>query len=600
MEDFRGLRFSNATGARKKRSNISRRPWNDLQPLSDFRDLSSFSSTPPSENNMIKIDDGGFAESDEASNSGSFRDNNDHNGDYSKRHSEGVLAPINWRCTSNMGNFGAVSDGLGNENKVKKVKLKVGGITRTINAKSAQDGSAGAGSTRLYHYSDTQQPRQKLIIQEVSDDNRSISSDNRDSLQGSTWKDSSESDLRAEGSRNDKEGGSRKQRKISRVLKKNVDVLYEVNAGEFGSSKLGKDGKKLRSGRVSEDTDYLEEEEPLSDGEPEIKKKKTRKEFIDLLGDSKKEMTVTTRQRALQTGKDVTSGAGASLLEFPNGLPPVPPKKQKEKLSEVEQQLKRAEALQRRRMQVEKAARESEAEAIRKILGQDSNRKKREDKMKKRQEELAQEKAANAMVLASDTIRWTMGPSGTTVTFPSEVGLPSLFDHKPSSYPPPREKCAAPSCTNPYKYRDSKSKLPLCSLQCYKAINEKMPPDFQGFLNDLQDWDLSLHEKDKKMKHKASSKDNLVSSSLKSGEKPSPSGNSYSRNYDPVSRISSSLMNEESTPDATSEKELGNECFKQKKFKEAIDCYSRSIALSPTAVAYANRAMAYLKLRRQV
>lgn len=33
---------------------------------------------------------------------------------------------------------------------------------------------------------------------------------------------------------------------------------------------------------------------------------------------------------------------------------------QKEKLSEVEQQLKRAEALQRRRMQVEKAARESE------------------------------------------------------------------------------------------------------------------------------------------------------------------------------------------------------------------------------------------------
>lgn len=45
-----------------------------------------------------------------------------------------------------------------------------------------------------------------------------------------------------------------------------------------------------------------------------------------------------------------------------------------------------------------------------------------------------QEKAANAMVLASDTIRWTMGPSGTTVTFPSEVGLPSLFDHKPSRY----------------------------------------------------------------------------------------------------------------------------------------------------------------------
>lgn len=43
----------------------------------------------------------------------------------------------------------------------------------------------------------------------------------------------------------------------------------------------------------------------------------------------------------------------------------------------------------------------------------------------------------------------------------------------------------------------------------------------------------------------------------------------------------------------------GNEFFKQKKFKEARDCYSRSIALSPTAVAYANRAMANIKLRRQ-
>lgn len=44
----------------------------------------------------------------------------------------------------------------------------------------------------------------------------------------------------------------------------------------------------------------------------------------------------------------------------------------------------------------------------------------------------------------------------------------------------------------------------------------------------------------------------------------------------------------------------GNEYFKQKKFAEAIECYSRSIGLSPTAVTFANRAMAYLKLRRQV
>lgn len=118
------------------------------------------------------------------------------------------------------------------------------------------------------------------------------------------------------------------------------------------------------------------------------------------------------------------------------------------------------------------------------------------------------------MMLASNTIRWVSGPTGTFVTFPEDMGFPSIFDSKPSryylcwklklthptesfindrslttgahyinvwlvfggtcSYPPPRENCAGPSCTNPYKYRDSKSKVPLCSLQCYKAIQEKL------------------------------------------------------------------------------------------------------------------------------
>jgi hypothetical protein len=45
-----------------------------------------------------------------------------------------------------------------------------------------------------------------------------------------------------------------------------------------------------------------------------------------------------------------------------------------------------------------------------------------------------QEKAANAMVLSSDHVRWVMGPSGTTVTFPDEMGLPSIFDSKPCRF----------------------------------------------------------------------------------------------------------------------------------------------------------------------
>lgn len=45
-----------------------------------------------------------------------------------------------------------------------------------------------------------------------------------------------------------------------------------------------------------------------------------------------------------------------------------------------------------------------------------------------------QEKAANAMFLASGHVRWVMGPSGTTITFPNEMGLPSIFESKSCRY----------------------------------------------------------------------------------------------------------------------------------------------------------------------
>ncbi|XP_024191296.1 RNA polymerase II-associated protein 3 isoform X1 [Rosa chinensis] len=101
------------------------------------------------------------------------------------------------------------------------------------------------------------------------------------------------------------------------------------------------------------------------------------------------------------------------------------------------------------------------------------------------------------------------------------------------------------------------------------------PLDFRGFLSDLQDRKLSRKDKDKKMRPQQPNKD-----IPKSGD------------------FGTSFGSEDSLPDAASEKDLGNEYFKQKKFKEAIDCYSRSIALSPTAVAFANRAMSYIKIKR--
>ncbi|WOL18380.1 RNA polymerase II-associated protein 3 isoform X2 [Canna indica] len=107
--------------------------------------------------------------------------------------------------------------------------------------------------------------------------------------------------------------------------------------------------------------------------------------------------------------------------------------------------------------------------------------------------------------------------------------------------------------------------------------------EFKGFLNDLEDWEYSRRGKDHKLKGYGGQSNKLYD---------------HSKYTDPIDHISGINSSDGGLPDAASEKELGNEYFKKKKFLEAIECYSRSIALSPTSVAFANRAMAYLKLKR--
>lgn len=260
-----------------------------------------------------------------------------------------------------------------------------------------------------------------------------------------------------------------KKRKLSKISKSKSSAEEVVQ--DYGFPKPSKDSRKmLKPGRESDDTDYFEEEESVSDADPESKSKRQKKVLSPDPGTDGRSEPLRTRQRALQSGKGTGS---ASAMEFPDGLPPPPSRKHKEKLSEEEQLARKAEAAQRRKLQVEKQAKELQEEAIRKILGLDSDKKK-EEKKQKEQEEKA--KAAKLQESAANTIRWIIGPTGTVVVFPEDVGLPSIFEKKPCSYPPPREKCAGPSCTNPYKYRDSKSNLPLCSLQCYKAVQGNPHP----------------------------------------------------------------------------------------------------------------------------
>ncbi|XP_073063289.1 uncharacterized protein [Primulina eburnea] len=498
---------SNGVTVRKRRTQTSRRPKSDAPAY--HPDQSPRFSTPHS-------DDASKVSSDE-----NVADSNSGGKMFNLNQCLSRSLPVSGSDGgSNVSvSSGVVGDGTGGENRPKKVKLKVGGVTRTIQTKSSPNGaSSSRSSTKIDHSSDNTRTQQHFIPQENSDEYHSSPVDKKSGFQGIPWKDFSKGGFslkREDMGRMPAKNGLDKQgdksdfvRKSKRMPKKRVldgefdeddddeiryleklktskiTVVRDLEAestrkkrkvGKYDDMEdVGKPGRDTRKSRNG-DMDY-EDEEPLSDGEHEGKKKKQKKDLSELPAENKRELALTSRQRALLS-KDASSPPGANQVEFPNGLPPTAPRKQKEVLTEVEQQMKKAEAAQRRRMQNEKAARESEAEAIRKILGQDSSRKKREEKMKKRQEELKQEKAAHAQFLTSNTIRCVMGPAGTTVSFSPDLGLPKFFDSKPCSYPAPREKCAGPSCTNPYKYRDSKSKLPLCSLQCYKAINGNAPTE---------------------------------------------------------------------------------------------------------------------------
>lgn len=118
----------------------------------------------------------------------------------------------------------------------------------------------------------------------------------------------------------DDEEDSLKKKKISK-MSKSKRTGYDID--EDYVSRSGKDNRRRsKSGKESDDADYMEEEEPGSDTGLEAKKKK-QKEPVDALTDSRAE-PLTTRQRALQSSKD--GSTGSSLIEFPNGLPPAPPR----------------------------------------------------------------------------------------------------------------------------------------------------------------------------------------------------------------------------------------------------------------------------------
>lgn len=93
-------------------------------------------------------------ESDEGSTNGSFQGSNQvrQGGAYSTASTEGFLVPCKRKDSIDKTEHRAGFD----ENTIKKVKLKLGGSSKTINVVSASDGGSDIGlcSTRSSHASD--------------------------------------------------------------------------------------------------------------------------------------------------------------------------------------------------------------------------------------------------------------------------------------------------------------------------------------------------------------------------------------------------------------------------------------------------------------
>lgn len=224
MDEFGGSRYNGITNpVRKKRTQTYRRPRPDSQPLDEGHDNSPLSSTPPSDD-LSKVSSEENASGDTNSRrkelnlnqcvskfpstagaeSEKLYEKNKKDGGFNafynkvsgrsgfnnRRSSEGVLAPANWKNSSKLkdgfeseprnvdiyggrngeslssGQAGVSLDGSGNENKVKKVKLKVGGVTRTIQANTASNGAVGGGSSsKSSRSSDASRLRQKQNLQ---------------------------------------------------------------------------------------------------------------------------------------------------------------------------------------------------------------------------------------------------------------------------------------------------------------------------------------------------------------------------------------------------------------------------------------------------
>ncbi|KAB2625198.1 hypothetical protein D8674_016858 [Pyrus ussuriensis x Pyrus communis] len=242
-----------------------------------------------------------------------------------------------------------LSNVLGSKSNPKKLKLKFGDVTHTINTNYITDVGDGGGSSTAKSSSslDAFTPQLNPLAQLHDAVYHNIIDAGGDGVNEPVRKSKRAPKRSTLGAGFNEEDDEDEEiqflerlsaSKVARSERIQMDIRFHGDdSGEYKPSRLGKASQK----RLGEE----DEEELTSDDEPEPNGKK-------------KESTLTTRNRTLQPGKLIFPGSG--FLDIASDLLPVPPKSKKEAMSEVERQLKKAEAAQRRKAKLENAAREAE------------------------------------------------------------------------------------------------------------------------------------------------------------------------------------------------------------------------------------------------
>ncbi|XP_012522595.1 INO80 complex subunit B isoform X2 [Monomorium pharaonis] len=233
-----------------------------------------------------------------------------------------------------------------------------------------------------------------------------------------------------------------KREKILKTCGLNTATISSASSpkGTTTKKKIPKGNKGKDSGTSSEEERWLDaiESGKLEEVDDELKKIKPKDPKL-----------MTARQRAMFERKtDTEPNPGVEqLMSLPTGY--------KEKVMTAEAIQKAAlKSLKRKQLADEKREKDKKKTMERLLKKQESKASKvvSKGKLSKRQVPLV-------------TYRLTI--EGSSISLPPGENFP-LFPAKERS-PPKQILCAINQCKNPKKYSCSKTGVPLCSLECYKA-----------------------------------------------------------------------------------------------------------------------------------